>query len=152
MSSFRERLKINKNKSYKSLVKESQTKSVDRDLMSSPQSIPELERVDLPQDLSVIAEEGEEPSIAESKVNISTPGEVDRDVEDISRPHESKVSRTKKPSKIKTKMTLPDGVESKVMSSKTKKTKKSKKTRAKKQIESVELEIPASMIQVDDNP
>ena len=95
MSSFRERLKINKNKTYKTLIRESQTKSIDRDLMSRPQSIPELERVDLPQDLSIIKEEGEEDSAVGSKTVISTQGEVDRDVEDISRPAESKVSKTK---------------------------------------------------------
>ena len=117
--------------------------------MSRPQSIPELERRDLPQDLSVIAEEGEEDSVVDSKAIIATPGEVDRDVEDISRPLESKVS--KKPSKItkiKSRMTLP----SEGSIAKPSKTKKSKKTRTKKQIESVELEIPASMIQVDDKP
>lgn len=151
MSSFRERLKLNKNKSYKTLIKESQTKSVDRDLISRPQSIPELERRDLPEDLSVINEEGEEDSVVDSKVNVSTPAEVDKDVENISRPLESKVSKTKKPSKItkiKSRMTLPG----EASIAKPSKTKKSRKTRTKKQIESVELEIPASMIQVDDKP
>ena len=123
MSNFRERLKLNKNKSYKSLVNESQTKSVDRDLMSRPQTIPELERVDLSEDLSVIAEEGEEKSV----VNTLNTDDVDRDVEDISSPFESKVSKTKKPSKIKSKMTLPGNVEGNIKSSNLKKTKKTKK-------------------------
>ena len=103
MSSFRERLKLNKNKTYKTLIKESQTKTIDRDLMSRPQTIPEIERVDLPQDLSIIKEENEEASAVDSKEVLSRQDDVDSQVDEMSRPAESETFKPKK-SKTTTKV------------------------------------------------
>ena len=65
--------------------------------MSRPQTIPELERVDLPQDLSVIKEENEEASAVDSKEVLSRQDDVDNQVDEMSRPAESKTFKPKNP-------------------------------------------------------
>tara|TARA_Y100000591_G_scaffold245521_1_gene216473 strand:+ start:8029 stop:11694 length:3666 start_codon:yes stop_codon:yes gene_type:complete len=160
MSDFRQRLKLKKNKTYKTLVNESKTQQErDADVISTPgMSIPsQLKQTELPQKLSLIEEKSEEPSQG-------TPSrrqeDVEREVYDIANPSASissqkpKISKVSKISKIKSKMTLPGATsfERSDDQPSEQKEKKSKKTRTKKPIESVTLEIPATMIQVGDKP
>ena len=138
MSEFRERLKINKNKTYKTMIEETKSRQ-DGDLISTQGiSIPSQIKTTFPQKLSLIEEKSEEPSE-------NTLRDVEEDIDEITKPKiskiSSKISSKGKPTKLTTRMTMPTG----------EKTKKSKKTN-KSPIETVNLEVPATMIQVGDKP
>ena len=158
MTDFRQRLKLNKNKTYRTLVNESKRQQEkDMDLISKPGiSIPsQLDPVELPKELSRIEEKTEEPSQVPSVAE--TLEDVEREVDDIVQPSasvSSKKPKATKVTKIKSKMTLPgaelsDRADEPLTEQKTKKTRKS---RTKKPIETVDLDIPATMIQIGDKP
>ena len=164
MSDFRQRLKLNKNKTYRTLVKESKTQQErDMDMISKPGiSIPsQLNPAELPKELSRIEEKTEEPSQVSPVAE--TLEDVEREVDDIVQPSasvSSKKPKATKVTKIKTKMTLPgaepsDRADEPLTEQKTKKnfSKSSQnKKRTKKPIETVDLEVPATMIQIGDKP
>ena len=171
MSEFRQRLKINKNKTYKTLVEEAKTKQErDQDLISRPGiTIQPLSKKDKLSKISEVSE-SKELSVADDDMlrderedvvglvepNVATKDrEIDvmEDVAKITQSKPSNVSKVSKITKIKSKMTLPEK-DDQPSESKTKKnfSKSSQKKRTKKPIESVTLEIPATMIQVGDKP
>ena len=93
MTDFRQRLKLNKNKTYRTLVNESKTQQKrDMDLISKPGiSIPsQLNPDELPKKLSRIEEKTEEPSQVSPVAE--TLEDVEREVDDIVQPSAS-VSR-----------------------------------------------------------
>ena len=164
MTDFRQRLKLNKNKTYRTLVNESKTQQErDMDLISKPGiSIPsQLNPAELPKELSRIEEKTEEPSQVSPVAE--TLEDVEREVDDIVQPStsvSSKKPKATKVTKIKTKMTLPgaepsDRADEPLTEQKTKKNfskSSQKKKRTKKPIETVDLEVPATMIQIGDKP
>ena len=168
MSEFRQKLKMKKNKTYKTLVDETKTKQErDMDMISRPGlSIPsQLKRADLPTNLSKIKEVTEEPSKLDQELGeLDEPAQTMDDIrEEVADITETSVSSSKpikiksKATKLKSKMTMPvlsEEKEGKEVSSimTAKKTKKTRKTKTKKEIETVSLSVPATMIQVGDKP
>ena len=155
MSDFRQKLKLKKNKSFKTIVRESRlSERKDQDVMTA---YTKSKVRDLPKKLTTVEEVSEDPSIDMSRKDTSD--DVNKEVQEMT----ESVAKISKPTgtkitKLKSKMKLPtpeeDGLEEQPVKTKqpTRKTKKSKKTRTKKVIETVNLEIPATMIQVDERP
>jgi len=165
MTEFRQRLKLNKNKTYKTLVDEAKTRQQrDLDVISTPSVAiqSQLQKTQLPKDLSIIKEKTEEEEdISQSRnddiigkevspTTGSTLEDAEKEVAEISKTDVStslKAAKLTKATKLKSKMTLPSSYDN------DRETKKIRKTRRpKKEIESVSLDVPATMIQVGDKP
>jgi hypothetical protein len=165
MTEFRQRLKLNKNKTYKTLVDEAKTRQQrDLDVISTPNVAiqSQLQKTQLPKDLSIIKEKTEEEEdISQSRnddiigkevspTTGSTLEDAEKEVAEISKTDVStslKAAKLTKATKLKSKMTLPSSYDN------DRETKKIRKTRRpKKEIESVSLDVPATMIQVGDKP
>ena len=173
MSEFRQRLKINKNKTYKTLVDEAKTKQErDQDLISRPgisiqplskkDKLSRISEVSASKEVSVadetdMLEDEREDVVGSVEPDVATKDretDVIEDVVEMTQTKPSKASKVSKITKIKSKMTLPEK-DDQPSEEKTKKNfskSSQKKTRTKKPIESVTLEIPATMIKVGDKP
>jgi hypothetical protein len=163
MSEFRKRLKMNKNRSYKTMIDVTKThRESDLDIISTTGiSIPsQIRKTELPKKLSLIPEKTEEPSKLE-EMPIATKDieeEVEKEVAEMSKPKITKISSKKKSKKINatkltSRMRLPGEQTTQVDKQTTQVDKQTtKKKRTKKEIETVQLEVPATEIQVADRP
>ena len=150
MSEFRERLKMTKNKTYKTMMDESKTR---QDGDTSGMFIPsQIKKTEFPQKLSLIEENTEENT--EEPIE-NTLKDVEEEVDEISRPGITKIgtkigTKGKTVTKLTNRMTMPTGETKK--ETKAKKTKATKTKKLNKPIETVNLEMPATMIQVGNKP